>query len=166
MMFLNYEIAQSVMDSSDLVVVRTAVVIHRAMLNRSRLPVPIAPVDMRYLYDSLINTVASYVGHAVNTPIVLHDGILAANIPALTSSPWLQYDFVRSGLADAYLQRVTNDSQRTASPFDVGFGVAVACQSFDSRSLEWIALAKDISFESKEDDFDRWLEGFGGHGTK
>lgn len=159
-LYLNYAEAQELLNDTDLFVVRTTSVIHRAMLeSANRRCQPSEPFDMRYFYDAAVRSIASVCNYDLaTTSTSCH--VAVVNSPQLDDPPFSNNFFVRSGAAQAFVDLVQAESVEDGCPFDLGFACTILTIALDEPTWAFIQEAIGKTYDSKRDNFDGWLEGF------
>jgi len=159
-LYLNYEDAQELLNDTNLFVVRTTSVIHRAMLeSANRRCQPSEPFDMRYFYDAAVRSIASVCNYDLaKTSTSCH--VAVVNLPQLDDPSFSNDFFVRSGAARTFVDLVQSESVEDGCPFDLGFACSILTIAVDEPTLAFIQEAIGQTYDSKADSFDDWLEGF------
>jgi len=164
MTYLNYEKGQSLFDSRNDLVIKTARMVHSFMIANQQMGPdrlrPSKPFDMYYFYMSLAQVLAEFYQKPI--PKFLPEGckVSAFNRPDFLRGSWIGFPFVDLGIAAAYVNKVEADSDAGGTDFDLEFACKVACQAFDADAIKTIQNGSLQIADHSGDDFDSWLSGF------
>ena len=160
MLYLNYEIAQSLLyEGEPLVVIVGTQLHHEVISDESRELRPRWPFDMAYFYASMCSTVAAMLEHPIAS-FALTPRMVAAGVPDLRTQHWSGCDFCALGLAARYVAMVQSDSVPGGDPFDLQFALEIACRALSRTFLASLKeKVENFNSNAPSDPWDDWLDG-------
>ena len=162
MLYENYEEAIDLSDAGDpladiIVIVLNGYMISDASLSDNERPR--WPFDMHFLFVSMIEVMASHIGHSLRITLPVLPRITVENIPDLTVGIWPTYDFVSMGIASKYLEYIRHFEGEDGKRFDVGFAMHLACMAFRKKVIDGLPARIEYIDQHPYGE-EEWLSGF------
>ena len=160
MLYLNQEVAQSLLDTTDKFTFSTLCSIHNEMIREANLPShPKMPFDMCMFYNTALKAVSAFLGHNYAGPFAASEPALAANLPVIGTDEWQSTFFVQSGLVSQCVKVLERESVSSGRPFDVGFACKIWRGAFTDVTIKEIRNSIGKTHDP-DPDMETWCEGF------